>query len=76
MKAEGINRYDAGTARKKIADRIFTATDYLNACLDRVAEREADVGAFTYIARESALAQAASADAQPSQVHCMEFRSR
>jgi Asp-tRNA(Asn)/Glu-tRNA(Gln) amidotransferase A subunit family amidase len=65
MKAEGINRYDVGTARKKIADGVFMATDYLNACLDRVAEREADVGAFTHIARESALARAASADARP-----------
>jgi Asp-tRNA(Asn)/Glu-tRNA(Gln) amidotransferase A subunit family amidase len=64
MKVEGINRHDAGTARKKIAEGVFTATDYLNACLDRIAEREADVGAFTYIARESALAQAFSADAR------------
>ena len=64
MKVESINRYDAGTARKKIAEGVFTATDYLNACLDRIAEREADVGAFSYIARESALAQAFSADAR------------
>jgi Asp-tRNA(Asn)/Glu-tRNA(Gln) amidotransferase A subunit family amidase len=64
MKVESINRYDAGTARKKIAEGAFTATDYLNACLDRIAEREADVGAFSYIARESALAQAFSADAR------------
>jgi Asp-tRNA(Asn)/Glu-tRNA(Gln) amidotransferase A subunit family amidase len=64
MKVDGINRYDAGTAQKKIAQGVFTPTDYLNACLDRIAGREADVGAFTYIARESALAQASSADAR------------
>ena len=64
MKAEGINRYDATTARRKIAEGIFTASDYLNACLDRIAEREASIGAFTHIAAENALARAASADAQ------------
>jgi Asp-tRNA(Asn)/Glu-tRNA(Gln) amidotransferase A subunit family amidase len=64
MRVDSINQYDAGTARKKIVEGVFTATDYLNACLDRIAEREADVGAFTHIARESALAQAKSADAR------------
>ena len=60
MKPVGINRHDAGTARKMIADGSFTATDYLNACLDRIAEREADVGAWTYLAKRRALAQAAN----------------
>ena len=63
MKPVGINRHDATTARKMIADGSFTATDYLRACLDRIAEREADVGAWTYLAKEAALAQAATADA-------------
>jgi Asp-tRNA(Asn)/Glu-tRNA(Gln) amidotransferase A subunit family amidase len=61
----GINRYDAGTARKMIADGSFTATDYLRACLDRITAREEEVGAWIYIARDSALAQAAAADARP-----------
>jgi Asp-tRNA(Asn)/Glu-tRNA(Gln) amidotransferase A subunit family amidase len=61
----GINRYDAITARKMIADGSFTATEYLRACLDRIAEREADIGAWTHVARESALAQSVAADARP-----------
>jgi Asp-tRNA(Asn)/Glu-tRNA(Gln) amidotransferase A subunit family amidase len=64
MKALGINQYDAATARKMIADRKFTATQYLQACLERIAEREADVGAWAYLAPERALAQATAADAQ------------
>ena len=64
MNDTGINRYDATTARRKIAEGIFTASDYLKACLDRIAEREASIGAFTHIAAENALARAAAADAQ------------
>jgi Asp-tRNA(Asn)/Glu-tRNA(Gln) amidotransferase A subunit family amidase len=63
MKPIGINRHDATTARKMIADGSLSATDYLQACLDRVAEREAEVGAWTYIAKDQALAEAAKADA-------------
>jgi Asp-tRNA(Asn)/Glu-tRNA(Gln) amidotransferase A subunit family amidase len=61
MKSVGINRHDATTARNMIADGSFTATDYLRACLDRIAEREVEVGAWTYLAKEAA--QAAKADA-------------
>lgn len=55
----GINQYDATTAGRMIADGRFTAADYLRACLKRIDERETDVGAWTYIARDEALAQAA-----------------
>ena len=48
-----------------IASGAFTATDYLKACLDRIAEREKDVGAFDLPCRRAALAQAADADARP-----------
>jgi Asp-tRNA(Asn)/Glu-tRNA(Gln) amidotransferase A subunit family amidase len=64
MKPLGINQYDISAARKMIADGNFTATQYVRACLDRIDEREAEVGAFTCLAREQALAQAAAADAQ------------
>ncbi len=67
MKPVGINRHDATTTRKMIADGRLTATDYLHACLDRIAEREADVGAWTYVAKDSALAHAANADASPGE---------
>ena len=64
MMAVGINQYDAVTAIDMIASGAFTATDYLRACLDRVAEREADVGAWTYLAREKALARSSAIDAR------------
>jgi Asp-tRNA(Asn)/Glu-tRNA(Gln) amidotransferase A subunit family amidase len=64
-KIMGINRYDATTARKMIAEGVFTATDYLKACLDRIAEREPEIQAFTHIAAQTALVRAATADAQP-----------
>ena len=67
MKPVGINRHDATTARKMIANGRFTATEYLRACLDRIAEREADVGAWTYLAKDAALVQAATADASRGQ---------
>jgi Asp-tRNA(Asn)/Glu-tRNA(Gln) amidotransferase A subunit family amidase len=54
-----INMYDATTAGRMIADGRFTASDYLRACLTRIDERETDVGAWTYIAREQALRQIA-----------------
>jgi Asp-tRNA(Asn)/Glu-tRNA(Gln) amidotransferase A subunit family amidase len=65
MTIAAINRYDATTALKKIACGNFTATDYLEACLDRVAEREEDVGAFTHLAAQRALVQASDIDARP-----------
>ena len=60
-----MSRYDATTALKKIACGTFTATDYLKACLDRIAEREEDVGAFTHLAAQRALVQASHVDARP-----------
>jgi Asp-tRNA(Asn)/Glu-tRNA(Gln) amidotransferase A subunit family amidase len=65
MTIAAINRYDATTALKKIACGTFTATDYLKACLDRIAEREEDVGAFTHLAAQRALVQASDVDARP-----------
>ena len=60
-----MSRYDATTALKKIACGTFTATDYLKACLDRIAEREEVVGAFTHLAAQRALVQASDTDARP-----------
>ena len=62
MYAEGTNRYDAGTARRKIADGVITGAEYLDACLDRIAKREPQVAAWTYLAQAAARAQASSAD--------------
>jgi amidase len=55
-----INTYDATTAQRMIADGRFTASDYLRACLKRIDERESDIGAWAYIARENALRQVAN----------------
>ena len=65
MKPVGINRHDATTVRKMMADGSFTATEYLRACLDRIAGRETEIGAWTYVAKERALEQAATADGSP-----------
>jgi len=62
MYAEGTNRYDVGTARKKIADGTITTADYLDACLDRIAEREPQIAAWTYLAHGAARARASAAD--------------
>ena len=62
MKMEGINRHDIGTALKMMAAGAFTATEYMQACLDRIAEREADVGAWTHVARDAALLEVRAAD--------------
>lgn len=62
MPSIGINRHDVSTTRKRILSGDLTATQYLQACLDRIEERENDVGAWTYLAIESALKQAALAD--------------
>ncbi|HEY1747560.1 MAG TPA: amidase family protein, partial [Xanthobacteraceae bacterium] len=55
-----INTYDATTAQRMITDGRFTASDYLRACLKRIDERESDIGAWAYIARENALRQVAN----------------
>jgi Asp-tRNA(Asn)/Glu-tRNA(Gln) amidotransferase A subunit family amidase len=65
MKIAGINRYDATTARNRIATGALKAADYVKACLDRIAEREGDVGAFTYLAGDNALTQATHFDRHP-----------
>jgi len=76
MTADGINRYDAVTAIDMIASGAFTATDYLRACLDRIAEREADVGAWTYLAREKRLLDRPLSTRAAKQGCCAVSRSR
>ena len=66
MEITGASRHDATTTRRMMESGAFKVPDYLKACLDRIAERDGDVGAFAYVAAEHALAQAAVGDAQPS----------
>src|SRR6516162_9865134 len=65
MKIAGITRYDATTARSRITTGALKAADYVKACLDRIAEREGDVGAFTHLVGNRALAQATQFDGHP-----------
>ncbi len=53
---------DAIDARDRMARGEFTAADLCEACLARIAEREADVGAFAFLDAELALSQAKACD--------------
>src|SRR3972149_5741001 len=61
-------RLSASDAAKKLARREITATQYLQACLERIDERERDVRAFAYLGREQAVAAARALDAGPVRV--------
>jgi Asp-tRNA(Asn)/Glu-tRNA(Gln) amidotransferase A subunit family amidase len=53
----------AAEAAKQIAGGALTARDYMQACLDRIAEREPEVQAFIHLDPDHALKQAAERDA-------------
>jgi amidase len=55
----------ARDAARQIAERRTTAEELTAACLDRIAAREAVVGAWQYLDREVALAAARRRDAEP-----------
>lgn len=57
-----LNELTASEAANKIANGDISAEQLMQACLDRVAEREGDVRAWAYIDPEYALAQARRAD--------------
>ena len=56
------NRWTAAEAARRIAAGEISATALMEACLSRIAEREARVGAFQAIDPDAALAAAAEAD--------------
>ena len=55
----------AREATRQIADRRVTAEALAKACLDRIEEREAVVGAWEYLDRDQALAAARRRDTEP-----------
>src|SRR5690242_5657775 len=55
----------ARDAARQIAERRITAEQLTAACLDRIAAREAVVGAWQYLDPEAALAAARRRDAEP-----------
>ncbi|MGI9478801.1 MAG: amidase [Hyphomicrobiaceae bacterium] len=57
-----LNELSASEAARRIASGDISAEQLMQACLDRVAEREGDVRAWAYIDPEYALAQARRAD--------------
>ena len=60
----GLNRLSATAAARKLAAREITAEALLADCLERIAEREADVHAWTFLDTDAALRRARALDAQ------------
>jgi Asp-tRNA(Asn)/Glu-tRNA(Gln) amidotransferase A subunit family amidase len=58
-----LNRLSATAAAKKLAAREITAVDLVSDCLERIAEREPTVHAWTHVDAEAALEHARALDA-------------
>ncbi len=59
------NQLPAWQAAQLLASRELSAVTLMRACLDRIAEREAEVHAFVHLDADAALAQARALDAGP-----------
>ena len=59
------NQLPAWQAARLLASRELSAVTLMRACLDRIAEREAEVHAFVHLDADAALAQARALDAGP-----------
>jgi Asp-tRNA(Asn)/Glu-tRNA(Gln) amidotransferase A subunit family amidase len=62
---EALHRLDATSLAQRLAQRELNAVDVVRACLDRIAEREAEVQAWAFIDPDHALAQARELDRGP-----------
>lgn len=62
--ATDANRISARSAARAIRDGRLRAIDLVEACLARIALREGDVGAWSYLDPENAIRQAVEADAR------------
>jgi Asp-tRNA(Asn)/Glu-tRNA(Gln) amidotransferase A subunit family amidase len=60
----GLNRLSATAAAHKLAAREITAEALLADCLERIAERESQVHAWTFLDTDAALRRARALDAQ------------
>ncbi len=60
----GLNRLSATSAARKLAAREITAAALLADCIERIAEREAQVHAWTFLDTEPAMRRAHALDAQ------------
>lgn len=63
MAAPELTELSAADAASLIADGKVTSVELVSACLTRIGQREDEVGAFAYLDKEHALAQARAADA-------------
>jgi Asp-tRNA(Asn)/Glu-tRNA(Gln) amidotransferase A subunit family amidase len=61
-----LNLLNATAAARKLATREITAVSLLEACLERIAERESAVHAWTFLDTDAAMQRARALDAQPS----------
>ena len=60
----GLNRLNATAAARKLAAREITAEALLADCLERIAERESDVRAWTFLDTDAAMRRARALDSQ------------
>ena len=65
-KMGSLNRLSATAAARKLAAREITAVSLLSDCLERIAERESAVHAWTFLDTERAMQRARALDSQPS----------
>lgn len=61
------NELTATEAAQAIAGGTLTSVELVQACLDRIHAREADIGAWTHLDDEAALAQARACDQRSAQ---------
>jgi Asp-tRNA(Asn)/Glu-tRNA(Gln) amidotransferase A subunit family amidase len=61
-----LNRLSATVAVRKLATREITAASLLADCLERIAERESEVHAWTFLGIDAAMRRARALDTQPS----------
>ena len=61
-----LNLLNATAAARKLATREITAVSLLQDCLERIAERESAVHAWTFLDTGAAMQRARALDAQPS----------
>jgi Asp-tRNA(Asn)/Glu-tRNA(Gln) amidotransferase A subunit family amidase len=61
------NELTATEAAQAIARGTMTSVELVQACLDRIHAREADIGAWTHLDDQAALAQAQACDQRPAQ---------
>ena len=60
----GLNRLSATSAARKLAAREITAQALLADCIERIAEREPDVRAWTFLDTDAAMRRARALDGQ------------